>query len=132
MEFKRVIQATVVSEEDALQCALENGDTVIVIKGELYEDVLPRIKEARLAKRNKKAGKLMVAVCAVGTVLSGPGAWLLAGAGLSALGMAVGKKYDPELLKKYRIEIKDELEKIYLYKVKGEDRYEERSMTFRE
>ena len=46
--------------------------------------------------------------------------------------MGVGKKYDPELLKKYRIEIKDELEKIYLYKAKGEDRYEERSMTFLE
>lgn len=132
MEFKRVIQATVVNEEDALQCALENGDTVIVIKGELYEDVLPRIKEARLAKRNKKAGKLMLALCAAGTVLSGPGAWLLAGVGVSALSMGVGEKYDPELLKKYRIEIKDELEKIYLYKVKGEDRYEERSMTFRE
>ena len=115
------IQATICSTEDELSTALVNEDPVIIIRGKLYDDVLPQIKVSKTAKFGKKAGKLSLFGQVTSLVFGGPFSWFLAG--VTALSYTVLKKTDPKSLEKYEIRIKKEEQKIYLLKSKGANKF---------
>ncbi len=125
--FKEVISATVVTNEDALYDALMSQKSVIIIKGTLFNQALPEIKKAKQAKVSKKLGGTAMAL---GFLAGGPIGWIVLG--LGGLNSIMGKKSDPHLLKKYKIEIKEKESKIYLYKAHGENKYDSTKMTFEE
>lgn len=125
--FKEVISATVVTSESALDSALISEKSVIIIKGPLFDQALPEIKKAKQAKANKKIGGTAMAL---GFLAGGPIGWLALGVG--GINVIAGKKRDPQLLKKYKIEIKEKERKIYLYKAHGENKYDTTKMTFKE
>ena len=127
ISMKLVIKATTVTSETELSEATLREKTVIVIRGELYDKLLPELEKAKKGKFIKAVGALGLVT---GAIAGGPIGWLvMAAGGASAI---AGNSLDPNSLKQYKIEINESFEKVYLYKYRGKNKFNPKTMKFTE
>lgn len=110
MKRERTLEAKIVKTRNELVDCLEREDIVIFVEGDLYEKMKEELGDPKM---NKTVGKVGLGV---GMLALSP---ISIGLGLGFLLLGTAK----DQIKKYNFKNNKELERVELYLVKGEKRY---------